>query len=337
MDLRPSEEQVLLADMVRRFLADRVPAAEAGKGPSSREDWQAMGELGLLGVALPEAAGGLGGGAQDAAIVAEELGRAFAVTPFAEAILGATGLLASCPDHPALSRRIEAAASGSELVTLALGQVDENVSGLIGSCRFVRWGDDAAAFVIIANDRAWLVDGTADGLTREIIRLADGSRAATLSLEGCAATRLNTGAEAIRHSLAMAQLGYVAEMVGAMSSLLEQTTEYSRQRRQFGVPVGTFQVVQHKLARMFVKLEQSRSILLRAALSDRSPGSFSRNVTAAKAYVADAAQKVAEDAVQIHGGMGVTDELPVGRALRRVLVLTRLFGRADEAREALAA
>lgn len=334
MDLSPSEELVLLRDMVRRFLADRLPAADIGKGPVAGSDWQAMGELGILSVALSEAAGGLGGGPQDAAIVAEELGRAMAITPFAESILGAAGLIAAAGDR---GDELAAAASGVRLLALAAGAIEAAGDRITGSCRFVRWGAKASTFVVIDEDRAWLVAGDASGLTREPIRLADGSFAATLSLESCAATRLPVQSSDVSRAMAMAQLGYVAELVGIMAILFEQTADYGRQRRQFGTPIGTFQVVQHKLARMFVKLEQSRSLLLKASLTDPASGEFGRNVTAAKAYVAEAAQKVAEDAVQLHGGMGVTDELPVGRALRRVIVLTRLFGRADEARRALAA
>jgi len=335
MDLQPSEEQQLLRDMVRRFLADRVDAAEAGKGPGTAADWQAMGELGLLGVALAEAAGGLGGRAQDAVIVAEELGRALAITPFSEAILGAAGLL-SASNAPDFAPTLEAAISGSMMIALALGQIDGG-ERLTGSCQFVRWGMDAGAFVVVDGARAWLVEASDGGLGREPIRLMDGTIAATLSLEDCAARPLAIDEDEVRNWLTMAQLGYVAELVGIMSILLKQTTDYAAQRQQFGTPIGSFQVMQHKLARMFVRVEQSRSMLLKAALSDRHPAEWSRNVTAAKAYVADAAQMLAEGAVQVHGGMGITDELPVGRALRRVSVLARLFGRADEARQSLAA
>jgi len=334
MDLGPSEEQVLLRDMVRRFLADRVPASEIGKGPMAGADWQAMGELGILSVALPEAAGGLGGGPRDAVIVAEELGRAIAITPFSETILGAADLVAGCAGQ---HDQLGGVAAGLDLLALALGEMDEAGDRLTGSCRFVRWGAEASAFVVVDGERAWTVAGDASGLTREPIRIADGSIAATLSLEGCAATPLPVSGSDVSRATAMAQLGYVAELVGIMATLFDQTADYSRQRRQFGTPIGTFQVVQHKLARMFVGLEQSRSLLLKASLTDATAADFNRNVTAAKAYVADAAQKAAEQSVQLHGGMGVTDELPVGRALRRVTVLTRLFGRADEARRALAA
>src|SRR3546814_7964478 len=113
-----------------------------------------------------------------------------------------------------------------------------------------------------------------------------------------------------------------------MASLLDLTVDYVRQRHQFGKPIASFQVVQHRCARMYTWLEQSRSLLLKAALAEEE--ARVRAVTAARAYIGDAALKLAEEAVQLHGGMGVTDELAIGRGLRRVLLLSRLHGRSEE-------
>jgi alkylation response protein AidB-like acyl-CoA dehydrogenase len=337
MDLRASDEQILLRDMVRRFLADSSPAADAGKGPLPPADWRAMAELGLLAVTLPDHAGGMGGGPQDAVIVAEELGRAVAITPFAETILGAADLIARHGTADDIARWATPAVEGTMRIALAEGQADDRDGMLSGSCPLVRWGAEADAFVILSDARAWLVASDAPGLSRTPSRLADGSMAATLTLNGCAATALRVTADDLARAIAMVQLGYVAEMVGMMATLIDTTVDYARQRRQFGTPIGTFQVVQHKLARLFVKLEQSRSLLMKASATPRDAPAFVRNVTGAKAYVAEAAQHVAEEAVHLHGGMGVTDELVVGRALRRIIILARLFGRADEARQRLAA
>jgi len=337
MDLRASDEQVLLRDMVRRFLADTGPATDAGKGPLPPADWRAMAELGVLTVALPDDAGGMGGGPQDAAIVAEELGRAVAITPFTEAILGAADLVARHGTADHVARWATPAVEGALHLALAEGQVSDRDGMLSGHCTLVRWGAEADVFVILSEAQAWVVAGDATGLDRTPSRLADGSIAATLTLSGCPATALAVTADNIARAVAMVQLGYVAEMVGMMATLIDVTVDYARQRRQFGTPIGTFQVVQHKLARLFVKLEQSRSLLMKASATPREAPGFVRNVTGAKAYVAEAAQHVAEEAVHLHGGMGVTDELVVGRALRRIMILARLFGRADEARHRLAA
>ncbi len=337
MDFRFSDEQALLRDMVQRVLADGIPAADAGKHPMPAADWHAMGGLGILAVALPEQVGGMGGGPADAIVVAEALGAAVAITPFAEGILGAADLIARRATADQATRWVSPAAEGRASVALAEGDVVEREGMLHGRCPLVRWGADAEAFVVITATQAWLVAGDATGLARAAIRLADGSIAATLTLDGCAATALPVTADDIERAVAMAQLGYVAEMVGMMATLIDLTVDYAQQRRQFGMPIATFQVVQHKLARMFIRLEQSRSLLLKAAATPRDGPDFVRHVIGAKAYGADAAQHVAEEAVHLHGGMGVTDELVVGRALRRIMVLTHVFGRADEARQRLAA
>jgi len=223
------------------------------------------------------------------------------------------------------------------VLALAVGDIHKQDGRLTGRCDFVRWAVDADALVVLAGDAFHIVATDAPGLTIAPVRLADGSVAGMVVFDGCTAESMILPAGAGAASLATAQLCYVAEMVGAMALLYEQTVDYARQRRQFGAPIGSFQVVQHKLARMFVALEQARSLLLKAGLADRDEPEFERGVIAAKAYVAEAAQRLAEEAVQLHGGMGVTDELAIGRGLRRVMLLARLFGGAGEARARLAA
>jgi alkylation response protein AidB-like acyl-CoA dehydrogenase len=208
---------------------------------------------------------------------------------------------------------------------------------LNGRCDFVRWAVGADALVVLAGDSLHVVAADAPGLTIKPAQLADGSFAGMVMFDGGEAESIALPAAAAAASLATVQLCYVAEMVGAMALLYEQTADYARQRRQFGAAIGSFQAVQHKLARMFVALEQARSLLLKAGLADRDAAGFERGVIATKAYVAEAAQRLAEDAVQLHGGMGVTDELAIGRGLRRVMLLARLFGGAGEARARLAA
>lgn len=337
MNIRPSEEQSLLRDMVARLLADLTPAAEAGRGPITDDAWRALTELGVLAATLPEAVGGMDGGPRDAALIGEELGRALAITPFAEGILAALDLVARHGTNEQIDRWAAPALAGGRRLSLVVGDVAITGDRVNGRCTFVRWGANADAFVVASGTSAVIVPAEAPRLVRQASRLADGSEAATLTFDDVAGEPLSLPAGAAAAAIAMAQVGYVAELVGIMALLQQETADYARQRRQFGAPIASFQVIQHKLARMFVRLEQSRSMLLKATLMPRDDNRFPRLVTAAKAYVGDAAMMVAEEAVQIHGGMGVTNELAVGRALRRVLVLARLFGRPDEARQALAA
>lgn len=349
MTLEPTEEQALLRDMVSRFLADRVPPETAGRETMPPADWRALGELGVLALAVPEAAGGLGGGPREVAIVAEALGRAAAMTPMAEcAVLGAL-LIAESDADAQHSAWVEAIVSGRKIVAYAgqgegLGELAVERSGddwvLNGERRLVRHGAVADAFVV-AFDTApdlLLVETGAAGVATVPYRLADGEWAAAVRFDGVrvsASARLSVSAARRRRALALAQLAIVAEMVGLMRTLYEATIDHVRQRRQFGAAIGSFQVIQHRAARLFVLLEQSRSILLRAVFADDD--TFATAVTEARAYVADAALRLAQDATQLHGGMGVTEDLLVGRGHRRLLVLSHLFGGALAARAELAA
>lgn len=350
MTLEPTEEQALLRDMVSRFLADHVLPEKAGREPLPAADWRALGDLGVPALALPESAGGLGGGAPEIAIVAEAFGRAAAMTPLAECAVLCAVLIAEGGDEALRSRWIEVVTSGRSLVAYAgqgegLGDLSAERSGdawvLNGERRLVRHGAAAAAFVVAFDDAApglLLVEAATPGLTTLPYRLADGDWAAVARFDGvrvAASARLAVSATGRRRALALAQLAIVAEMVGLMQTLYEATVDHVRQRRQFGVPIGSFQVIQHRVARLFVLLEQSRSILLRAVFADDQ--SFATAVTEARAYVADAALRLAQDATQLHGGMGVTEDLLVGRGHRRLLVLSHLFGGALAARAELAA
>ncbi|MGR4862140.1 acyl-CoA dehydrogenase family protein [Caulobacter sp. LARHSG274] len=349
MTLEPTEEQALLRDMVSRFLADRVPPEAAGRESLPMADWRALGALGVLALAVPEAAGGLGGGPQEVAIVAETLGRAAAMTPMAECAVLCAVLIAESGDDAQRSAWIDALMSGEKIVAYVgqgegLGELSVERSGddwvLAGERLLVRHGAAADAFVVAFDDapNLLLVEAGTPGVATVPYRLADGERAAVVRFEGVkvpSSARLSMSTEPRRRALALAQLAIVAEMVGLMQTLYEATVEHVRQRRQFGVAIGSFQVIQHRVARLFVLLEQSRSMLLRAVFAEDA--NFTTAVTQARAYVADAALRLAQDATQLHGGMGVTEDLLVGRGHRRLLVLSHLFGGASGARAELAA
>lgn len=337
MLLEPSEEQVLLRDTVSRFLADRTDAASLGAGPMPLADWRGLAELGVLASLVAERGGGMGGGADDAMIVAQALGRALAITPLGEGVIGAGDLIARHGDPAAIERFVAPLLAGEAMLALATGSVREGAGGMSGRFDFVRSAPRAAAIVVLAGDMAYIVTTDTDGLAMTPHRLADGSMAATVTLSDVSATTIPLPAGAADTALAMIDLAHAAEMVGAMALLCALTADHVATRRQFGVEIGTFQAVQHKRARMFVALEQARSLAIKAAAMGRDDPAFVRAACSAKAYAADAAQRLAEEAVQLHGGIGVTDELAVGRGLRRVMVLARLFGGAAQARAKLAA
>lgn len=344
MDLQPSQEQSLIGDTIRRFLAERADAASIGSGPMSSADWKALAELGALHFLLPEEIGGIGSGNQDVMIVAEELGRALAVTPVIESVVLCAGLVARHGTDAQRAAWLEPILAGERLLAYAgearLAATADGGWRIDGNCPLIRFGMDAAAYLVVADEVGLIVPAGAPGLSRAPGRLVDGSIAATLRLENVrvpADAALRISAKALEEGLARARIALAAQLVGAMETLYEATIDYVRQRRQFGVPIASFQVIQHRAARLFIALEQSRSLMLKAALSAENSAEGRRAATAAHAYVADAALCLAQEATQLHGGMGVTDELAVGRGHRIVLLLSHLFGGASGARAELAA
>lgn len=333
MNIAPSDEQVMVRDMVRRFLADRYDATSMAKEAMPAGDWRALGDLGLFALLLPESAGGMGGGAMEVMIVAEELGRALAITPLADSVVLCGQVIARSGDAGA--RWGEPLVQGDAVLAFARGGREE-AGVLSGASGIVPGGMAASAFVVaLETGGAALVEADASGVARSAVRMVDGSIAADLRFDGARCVPLDIAEADLSVAVTMAELAIVAELVGAMGTLLDLAIDYVRQRKQFGKPIGSFQAIQHRCARLYTVLEQSRSMMLRAALAgDDARG---QAVTEAKAYVLDAALRLAEDVVQLHGGMGVTDELAVGRGLRRVLLLSRLYGGGAAARMALAA
>ncbi|SDA16358.1 acyl-CoA dehydrogenase family protein [Sphingomonas sp. NFR15] len=333
MNIAPGDEQVMVRDMVRRFLADRYDATNMASGPMPAEDWRALGELGLFAFLLPESVGGMGGGAMEVMIVAEELGRALAVTPLSDSVVLCGHVIAR--GGAAGAHWSEPLAQGDAVLGFARGGI-ARAGALSGAAGIVPGGMAASAFVVACETGGvTLVEADAPGVARSPVRLVDGSIAADLRFEGARCVPLDISEGDLSAAVELAELAIVAELAGAMGTLLDLAIDYVRQRKQFGKPIGSFQAIQHRCARLYTLLEQSRSMMLRAALvRDDARG---QAVTEAKAYVCDAALRLAEDVVQLHGGMGVTDELAVGRGLRRVLLLSRLHGGSAAARMALAA
>ena len=328
-----TDEQVMVNNTIQRFFAHRLDESELGRGPLTTGHWRELAALGVLAALLPDRAGGLGGSPRQAALVAEQFGRALAISPLAEGVVAAAVLVARYGDEALVERWAGPTLEGQRHLAWARGRIEIQADGdLSGVLPLVRWAGQADALVVPATEAAYLVPTQGPGVTMRSRALIDGTPVATVHLFRARGQRIDLPPGAAALTQAEAQLCYVAEMVGAMAVLHRQTAGYTQQRRQFGAAIGSFQAVQHKLARMFVLLEQGRSWLLRASLCDRDDPAFVNTIAAAKAYVADAAQRLAEDAVQLHGGIGITDDLVVARGLRRITVLARLFGNAEDAR-----
>lgn len=356
MNFDLSDEQALMQAMVERFGAERHGGdcerrrrQRAAPGGFERGNWAALAELGVTALPFAEADCGLGGGAVELVTVAEALGKALATEPVTECLVPAAALLTGATGD-ARDAAIGAIIAGTALPALAVGEAAGRYNFAHVECRAREAGGDwrltgaksavwqgmAADLLIVsarvsgaARDRdgigLFLVEATAPGVVRRGWCAADGQLAAELTLHDAPAARLDQVAlEALDRAVEATWLAAAAEMVGAAQLLFDTTLAYVKTRVQFGKPLGSFQVIQHRLAEAYVALEQARSLVLRAALAPAAERP--RLAAGAKAYVADAARRIAHEAVQLHGGMGVTDELLVGHGLKRIQFLSRLFG-----------
>ncbi len=364
MDFDLSDDQRLLADSVTRLLADRY-GFEARKGFVQRpegwstEMWARYAELGLLGVNFAEEHGGFGGGPVEVMLVMQELGRALALEPYlATVVLGGTALrLAGSAAQQAAV--LPAVAEGRLKLAFAHGERDarydlsdvrttaRRAGGgwvLDGAKSVVLHGDCAATLVVSAriagarDDPAgiglFLVDAQADGLARRGATLRDGTRAAEVSLTNVAVAdgdvlgEPGAGFAVIERVVEAGIAAMGAEAVGAMEAMQSMTLEYARTREQFDKPIGANQVVQHRLAEMLMALEQGRSMAMLATISvaEADPAARARSISMAKVGYGQAARFVSQNAIQLHGGIGMTEEYAVGHYFRRVMVIEHTFG-----------
>lgn len=331
----------MLQDTVSRFAADRCDLASRPTHviPSTGRDaanWQFLADLGLLALPFDESFGGMGGQAGDLIVVMEAIGRSLIPEPYlAEIILGGLALARAGGD----AAQIGAVVAGTRHVAFAWAEHASRqhwdrpatkVAGdrLSGAKTFVLAGDDVDAYIVVARESAdslglYQVDAAARGVRRRDYRLIDGSTAQEIEFRDVAATRL-AGGDMLATLFDDARLAASAEMLGIMEMLFAVTLDYLRTREQFGVPIGSFQAIQHRMADLYARLQQSRSLLYRAIAVD--PGERAAAVAATSAYVGSAAIDLAEQCVQYHGGMGVSEETIVGHGLCRIMLLGNLFG-----------
>jgi alkylation response protein AidB-like acyl-CoA dehydrogenase len=351
MNFDLSEEQEMFAASVERFAApmDVEARRRLRLSPTGydRARWQELAEMGLIALAASEAAGGMGGSAVDLAVVAEAIGKANAPDPLIE--LGVLpALLLERGAAPA--EVLESVLSGAEIATFAWAERSQRYSlvakgmkaesgivgvSLTGEKTFVLGAALADMFIVTAEldgaTQAFVVPRDAPGVEVRPYRLTDGSIAGEIRLtRALASHQLALDAGGLAGVIADVRLYAAAEMVGLGQRLLTDTLAYVKEREQFGVAIGSFQALQHRLVDCYARSEQARSMLYRAALSDRGDAAkWQRAAAGAKAYIGENADAIAREAVQMHGGMGITDELAIGHAMKRVMVLARLFGDAD--------
>jgi alkylation response protein AidB-like acyl-CoA dehydrogenase len=350
MNFDLSEEQEMFVSSVERFAApmDVEARRKLRLSPTGydRGRWQQLTELGLIALSASEAAGGMGGSAVDLALVLEAIGKANAPDPLLEhgilpALLLERGGAAEALDGVLTGSTIASMAwteRGQRYSLKAKGMKAEQTAdgvALTGEKTMVMGTLIADLFIVTADldgeTACFLVPRDAAGLEVRAYRLADGSIAGEIKLTRTpAAVRLTLDAAGLDAIAADMRLYAAAEMVGLGQRLLDDTLTYVKEREQFGVAIGSFQALQHRLVDCYAREEQARSMLYRAALTDRvDTAKWQRAAAGAKAFISENVDAIAREAVQMHGGMGITDELAIGHALKRVLVLTRLFGDID--------
>jgi alkylation response protein AidB-like acyl-CoA dehydrogenase len=364
MDFSLNEIQLMLADSIDKFIANEyafeVRQKSASSDPGySKAVWETFAELGWTAVPFSEDLGGIGGGAVDVMLVMERFGRGLVVEPYlANVVLAGNAL-----QHVGVDQQesIESIIAGELQATLAFAepQARYDISNvetsavkdgdnwvLNGDKTFVLNASDADLIIVPARTAGASIDasgislfgvaGNAVGMVVRSYETVDGQRAADLALrdvripDSAVIGEIGDGHASLQTAVQAATLAVCAEAVGIMTVLTEKTIEYTKSRVQFGVPISSFQALQHRMVEMYTACEQSRSLLMWAAMSmDDDKANAAQAIHSLKYQIGTAGKRVGEEAVQIHGGMGVSWELDVAHYFKRLTAINLMFGNAD--------
>lgn len=375
MDFDLSEEQSILKDSLERLLADKYGFEDRKRHMASPEGWSpqlwnSYAEMGLMALPFAEADGGLGGTPVETAIVMEALGKALALEPYFSTVVLGGGFLRFGGSDDQRAEYIPAVVEGA--LKLAFAQVERNSrydlhhvettaakdgDGYVlnGQKSAVLNGDSADKLVVTARTAGgtrdengigvFLVDTGADGVTVHGYRTQDGARAAEITFDKVKVGKddvlgdAENGLPLVRRVVDAGIAALASESIGVMSAMHEQTVDYLKVRKQFGVPIGQFQVLQHSAVDMFVAIEQARSITLYATMMADSDDAAerARAMHAAKSEIGRGGRIVGENAIQLHGGVGMTMELAVGHYFKRMTMIDIAFGDTDHHLRSLAA
>ena len=365
MNFTHTEDRRMLADSLDRYLAeqygfverDHIAWSEAG---CSDKHWNQLAEIGALGALFPESVGGFGGGGFDVAVVFESLGKGLVVEPFLGALV--VGRAIAQAGNAAQQERIAGLVDGSTVAalahdepgshyepTLVATRAEKNANGWVlnGAKAVVQQGQRAGLLLVSARTAGntddaqgislFLVPGDAEGIARRDYAKIDGGRAAELTLQNVqvGADALlgaeGAGADVLEHATGWGLLALAAESLGAMEVAKRDTLEYLRTRKQFGVPIGSFQALQHRMADLLIEVEQARSAVINAAAAIDGEDRIAREraLSAAKFSVGRIGTRVAEEAIQLHGGIGMTWELPLAHYAKRLVMIDHQLGDED--------
>ena len=366
MDFTFNEEQTLIQDQVDQFVLKEydwetrqsLSNSDLGFG---QENWQKFAELGWLGISVSEDSGGFGGSAIESMLIMEAFGKGLVVEPFLETMIMSGGLIDAHGSDQQKASILEPAISGemhlalayaepqsrfnlSDVVTEAKSEGDNFV--LNGYKSVVMNGPSANKILVSARTSGsqleengltlFIVDADSDGLNKTNYKTVDGRRASDISLENVTVSKddvvggIDSGFEILDLAIDKAILAISAEAVGAMEVLYKATVEYTKTREQFGTAIGKFQVLQHRMVDMFMEYEQCKSLLYMATMKQEEGAADAKKaISGLKYQVGKAGKFIGQQAVQLHGGMGVTDELNVGHYFKRLTTIGTIFGNTD--------
>ena len=366
MDFTFNEEQSLIQDQVDQFILKEydwetrqsLSHSDLGFG---QENWQKFAELGWLGISVSEDSGGFGGSAIESMLIMEAFGKGLVVEPFLETMIMSGGILDDHGSAEQKSSLLEPAIAGNMQLALAYAEpqsrfnlsdvvteakADGNNFILNGYKSVVMNGPSANKIIVSARTSGsqldengitlFVIDSEASGLNKANYKTVDGRRASDLTIENVSVSRddivgeLDSGYEILDSAIDKAILAISAEAVGAMEVLYKTTVEYTKTREQFGTAIGKFQVLQHRMVDMFMEYEQCKSLLYMATMKHEEGAVDSKKaISGLKYQVGKAGKFIGQQAVQLHGGMGVTDELNVGHYFKRLTTIGTIFGNTD--------
>lgn len=366
MDFELSEEQTMLKDSLDRFVRENYePAKRRALVDSnlgySKENWALFSEMGWLGLPFSEDSGGFGGSPVETSVLMESFGAGLVLEPYLSTVLLCGKLIEAAGSETQRSEILPAVIGGEMLLALALSEprsrfnlanvetvAASSTDGFVITGRKTVVSHAASADKLIVSCRTsgaaqdqsgislFLVDQNVSGLSRKDYRTLDGQRASDLELTGVTVGEddllgeLGGGHAVLEAVIDQATCAICAEAVGAMQAVNEITMEYVKTRQQFGAPIGSNQVIKHRIADMHIAAEQSKSMADMAAMRVDGPPEERRLVTsAAKSKVGEAARFVGEQGIQLHGGIGMTDEYVIGHYYKRLMSIDTVFGNVD--------
>jgi alkylation response protein AidB-like acyl-CoA dehydrogenase len=367
MNFDLTEEQQMLNDSLRRFVSNeysfekRGGVIKSGKG-TDPATWAALAEMGLLAFTFPEDYDGLGGNAVDTMVVMENFGRGLVVEPYLATVVLAGGLIRDLGNDAQKSDALPAIATGERLMAFAhsepgarynLAQVQTTARKdgdhflISGQKTAVLHGGQAAQLIVSARTSGtagdqqglslFIVDADSQGVKVDDYATHDGHRIADISFSNVTVSadnllgEIDQAFQPIEKAIDLGIAAVCAEAVGAMEAMNAATLDYIKTRKQFGVPIGKFQVLQHRMADMFIQTEQAKSMAILAATEADSDDRDRRReaVSMAKSLIGRGARYVAQEGVQLHGGMGVTEEMFAAHLFKRLTLINLLFGDAE--------